>query len=130
MLFTTTDLQVKQLESVLDDKKFQKVIAEEQFDLVMFEGMLGDVFIGLGAHFNCPTIVMNSIAPIPVVNEFIGQPNYVSFIPTPMLQYKEPMTFFQRVFNFLMSYVTDFVFGFFHSQQISLYKLVIIGSVG
>lgn len=112
------------LATAFEHPEFKTVMAEEQFDLVIFEGMMGDAFIGLGAHFKCPTIVFNSFAPMGNINKFIGNSEHLSFVVNPMLTNSGfgPMNFLQRVMNVVMYYVLDFVWDHFRQLHIKLYE--------
>lgn len=89
-------------EAALLDKKFQKIMAEESFDLVIVGFFMQNFLLGVADHFKCPSIILNPVGAITAVNTLIGNPLGVSGVPSMMLQYKEPMTFFQRVKNFLV----------------------------
>jgi hypothetical protein len=57
---------------------------------------------GLAAHFKCPLIVISPVGSMKAVNDFVGNPTSVAATPHLFLNYKEPMTFMQRVKNFFV----------------------------
>lgn len=89
-------------ESALNNPKVKKMMAEESFDLVIVGFFMQNFLLGVADHFKCPSIVLSSGGPMTVTNVLVGNPLAVSGVPNIMLQYKEPMKFFQRVKNFLI----------------------------
>lgn len=76
-------------------------LKKESFDLVIVGWFFNDFVLGLTGHFHCPSVVI-----FPNVNNYFlrkltGNPNSVSTVPASLLSFKTPMTFFQRLVNFL-----------------------------
>lgn len=76
-------------------------LMNEKFDMVMFEGMLGDPFLGFAAHFKCPSVAIQSFESQKQFNDMFGNPTYFSFVPSLVMGIKGRMTFIERVLNYL-----------------------------
>lgn len=106
----------------LNNPKFME-LKKESFDLVVLGWFFNDFALGLSGHFHCPSVVI-----FPNVNNYFmrkltGNPNSMSTVPSPLLSYKTPMTFLQRVANFfavMMEPVMVEVVDYIYHQ--SLYK--------
>lgn len=92
--------------------EFQTIWNEEQFDLVLVEGIFGDPLLGFAAHFNCPSVVLNSFEPQKPLNDLVGNPTPFSYVSCLLLPNKFPMTFINRVLNFMAHLIipTSFIF--------------------
>lgn len=122
-LYAISEIQKNQLEMVFANKEFQKVMAEEQFDMVIFEANFGDAFIGFGAHFKCPTVVFGCTRSNSNINDYIGNLDHLSFVRHPVIFHSDgKMTFFQRVINFSFSVVIQFFWDNFIDQSMYIYE--------
>lgn len=122
-LFSFAQLQMDSIKVVFENDELQKVMREEKFDMVIFEGIMGDAFIGFGAHFKCPTVVFNSFPPTSFINDFIGNLDHISFVGNPMLSHNdEPMNFIERVLSFIMNFIVGFFWSYLRSLHLQAYE--------
>lgn len=81
----------------------------QKFDLFVFGWMLNDFMMGIGGHFRCPIVVMTTFQPIKSVRDLVGNPTAVESAPLIDRNHgREPMTFLQRVVEFLF-YTAEFI---------------------
>ncbi|XP_059481178.1 UDP-glucosyltransferase 2-like [Neocloeon triangulifer] len=73
----------------------------EKYDLVIFETCLSDVFAAILPKFEAPIVAIDAYADGWWDWELMGVDNSPAIFPGPTLPYKYPMTFLQRVTNFL-----------------------------
>ncbi|XP_059481177.1 UDP-glucosyltransferase 2-like [Neocloeon triangulifer] len=76
----------------------------EKYDLVIFETCMSEVFAAILPKFNAPVVAINAYADGWWNWELMGVDNRPSIFPGPIFPYKYPMTFMQRVANFLTNY--------------------------
>ncbi|XP_058123358.1 UDP-glycosyltransferase UGT4-like [Anopheles ziemanni] len=77
--------------------------SDEQFDLLVLEIFLDEVFLGFGDRFNCPVIAMSTFGASAWVTSLIGSPQPLSYIPHPMIGLTSRMNFRQRLTNVLFT---------------------------
>lgn len=104
-------------EGLKNDKSMQELIhSDRHFDLVLVEPYC-DIALGLGHHFNAPTI---SIAPNMIVFQtihFSATPGLKSFMPDILLNYIDKMNFWQRLKNQSIHILASFVREIEYSKQ-------------
>lgn len=89
-----------QIHSTLTNPQVLQIMKEESFDLVIYGYVLNDALLGIGAHFNCPQIVLFANTYIPYLNSLVGNPEYYSYIPHFFYNNsKNRMNFIQRIKN-------------------------------
>jgi glucuronosyltransferase len=88
--------------ATIHDPAMKKMMAEEQFDMVILPFFMSEMQIGLAAHFKCPLVVVASMGDTSMVTSLVGNPSAVATSSSIWLGYKQPMTFWQRVLNFLV----------------------------
>lgn len=98
---------------------FRKILNEEEFDLVLVEGIFGDPLFGLGAHFQCPIVVMNSFEPQKPLNDLVGNPSPFSYVSSIFAGLKFPMSFLNRVQNFLAHLLIPVTFELFADSDMN-----------
>lgn len=77
-------------------------LKKESFDLVVVGWFFNDFVLGLSGHFRCPAVVMFPNLNNYFLRKLTGNPNSMSTVPAPLFGFKTPMTFFQRLANFLV----------------------------
>lgn len=80
--------------------EFQKLMAEEKFDLLIVGWFFNDFLLGFGDHFKCPTIFLSVMDAMTLTNILVGNPLAVTSISHRMF-HADVSTFFGRVKNFL-----------------------------
>lgn len=71
------------------------------FDLIILGYFMNDFMLGLGAHFQCPIVISFMVQPIVPINEMIGNPLEISYVPSLLMDIRPPMTFGIRIKNFI-----------------------------
>ncbi|KAL5282623.1 UGT2A1.2 family protein [Megaselia abdita] len=93
--------------ATLENKDVQDLLkSKEHFDLMVFDFILNDAFLGVANTFNVPAIAFSSVGENPLLNHLTGVPLLPSFVPHITSIYSSKMTFLQRVHNFLSNLVT------------------------
>lgn len=116
-------IAMKLIDTTLYNSEVQNLMSEDNFDLVVVEGIMGDTYLGLGAHFKCPTIIFSSLSANPLV-DIVGNPLSVESVPNVMLGYREPMNFKQRIFNFLSAGIEKIIGYFIKKTHLEYYTYV------
>ncbi|KAG5674908.1 hypothetical protein PVAND_004853 [Polypedilum vanderplanki] len=86
----------------LQSADVKKLMAEEQFDLVIAGYFMTEYLLGLATHFNCPSIVFFSGNLVSSLHKMVGNPLSPAGAPHGMLKSKEINTFKLRLQNFLL----------------------------
>uniref|UniRef100_A0A1B0FPA7 Glucuronosyltransferase n=1 Tax=Glossina morsitans morsitans TaxID=37546 RepID=A0A1B0FPA7_GLOMM len=98
----------------LEDKRFTQLYdnPDTKFDLVIVGYFLNSFQLGVAAKFNAPVILSWMSAPIQIINDYVGNPNGIAYVPNAMMAVKlgEKMNFLERVQNFLTAIMFD-IFG-------------------
>lgn len=118
---TLLDIGVEYVKAILEMPEMVDLMNEE-FDLLIYEGAFADIFLGLAAHFKCPTVIINSFEPIKTFNDLVGNPSPESYVPSIFIGYKGSMTFPRRVLSFLANLVFTRIFDGNSQRFTSLYK--------
>lgn len=94
----------------LDIMKHEKFLPlkNETFDLFVLGWMMNDYALGLSGHFKCPSVVISPNANMYSLRKYSGNPNSASTIPSILVNYVTPMTFFERLQN-VGIYLLEFV---------------------
>uniref|UniRef100_A0A1I8MPJ7 UDP-glucoronosyl and UDP-glucosyl transferase n=1 Tax=Musca domestica TaxID=7370 RepID=A0A1I8MPJ7_MUSDO len=90
--------------STMNHPQMQEFLATHKagdFDALILGYFMNDFMLGLGAHFQCPVILSFMIQPIFPINRIIGNPSESSYVPNLYTGLKQPMSFRQRVKNYL-----------------------------
>ncbi|XP_055846131.1 UDP-glucosyltransferase 2-like [Episyrphus balteatus] len=88
-------------ENCLSDPAMQKLMKDESFDLVILGYFTNDFLLGVGAHFKCPVVLSFQVRAVGQINDFLGNPQELSYVPSLMGGGTQPMGFVDRVKNFL-----------------------------
>lgn len=79
----------------------QKLKREEKFDLVIYGWFFNDYHVGLAAHFKCPAVAISSLPTYNLLGDHVGNPSGAAYTPAALVPFYKPVTFAQRVFNFV-----------------------------
>lgn len=93
---------VKMSDDMFELPEFQKMMKEEEFDLVFIGLFMSNFWLGLGDHFKCPTMMLSVNAAFTPTNVLFGNPSGVASVSSIMSFQAEPMNFLQRVKNFVI----------------------------
>lgn len=84
----------------------QKIRREGKFDLVVIGWAFNDYHIGLSLDFNCPAVFVSPIPMVKSLQNFVGNPTGVAFTPLLLTDFSSPMSFKDRLQNFVLTFVT------------------------
>lgn len=87
-----------------------------------FQTLGAHCFMALGPHLNVPVIGVSSCALYPWINDFIANPENLAFVPNNLLQYKETMSFWDRVYNVVYTMYSKIYFDYTSSPQDEIIK--------
>lgn len=94
--------------ALFEDSEILKLIqSDEKYDLVIAElFFFQEAFIALGHKFQAPVIALNTFSTYLYINEFVGNPFGVPYLPFDIeLRYTDRMTFFQRLHNAIRTWI-------------------------
>ncbi|XP_047365691.1 UDP-glucosyltransferase 2-like isoform X2 [Vespa velutina] len=104
-LYMVTIVSGNQLCEHLANPQIQKLIHDppkkEPYDIILIEIFGAPCFAIFGHLFNVPVIGVSSSALYPWQNHIIGNPENLAILPNNLLNFKTPMNFWQRTYNFL-----------------------------
>uniref|UniRef100_A0A1B0A5W2 UDP-glycosyltransferases domain-containing protein n=1 Tax=Glossina pallidipes TaxID=7398 RepID=A0A1B0A5W2_GLOPL len=104
-------LLIDMQKDALEDERFTQLYdnPDTKFDLVIVGYFLNSFQLGVAAKFNAPVVLSWMSAPIQIINNYVGNPNGISYVPNTMLAVKlgDKMNFQERVQNFLTATVFD-----------------------
>lgn len=88
----------------MEHENVKKFLAEnQQFDLILLESAGMESLLGFGQHFDAPMIGLSCSIPQKMVNDLMGNPSPISYIPNYFTSYSSRMSLLQRVHNFLVT---------------------------
>ncbi|KAM7348772.1 UDP-glycosyltransferase UGT5-like isoform 4-T4 [Cochliomyia hominivorax] len=109
-LTSLIDLVMTSANNSMQHEKMQEFLLTHKagdFDLVILGYFMNDFMLGLGAHFQCPTIMSFMVRPIFSINSIVGNPELPSYVPTLFGNLKQPMTFVERVKNYVSAFLEN-----------------------
>lgn len=87
--------------------------SKQKFDVVILENFVNEAILGFGAHFKAPIIELSTFGPNTWINEAVGIPSPLSYVPHPFLSYTDTMTFFERFWNLIINVLDYTVYKFY-----------------
>jgi glucuronosyltransferase len=105
----------------LQDKEVRKLMAEENFDLVIIGYFLNDFMFGMADHFKCPSIIFSPVGSLSIINQALGNPLSVSGTPH-LFGPVEQMNFWGRLKTFMISTVDLSLTQYFRYKSKQIYK--------
>lgn len=102
-------------QSLLKDAATLSSLRESKFDALLTDPALPCGVI-LAEYLGLPSVYLFRGFPCSLEHAFSRSPSPVSYIPRCYTQFSERMTFSQRVVNFLVSYLEDFLFYCLYSK--------------
>ncbi|KAJ8980274.1 hypothetical protein NQ317_005132 [Molorchus minor] len=85
-----------------------------EFDVIILEQFMTDGLKIFGHIFRAPTILFNSVGPCMWVNNIVGNPSPLAYVPHILQTYSSNMSFFERVDN-VLSYLLDNMINHFYT---------------
>ncbi|SPP82269.1 UDP-glucuronosyltransferase 1-5 [Drosophila guanche] len=83
---------------LLSDPRFQRIY-ETKFDLMIMGYFINDFQLGVAAKLNVPVIISWMNAPIPIIDDFTGNPIEVAYVPNMATFATHPMGLVKRAEN-------------------------------
>lgn len=102
--------------------EMQRMMREEQFDLVITTGMGGRMLTGLATHFNCPLVYILQIRTPMLIASYLGNPAQLSSVNSLMSPVRDSVTFKSRLKNYLYSLAEYLIFGALDIVEGTYYK--------
>lgn len=99
---------------------FEQLKRDSKFDLVIFDYLNNDYYVGIAAHFQCPSVVISNNANNMPTRNLVGNPTAAAFLKSQHVEGPLKMTFWQRVQNhWSLGIEQIFLAGldYFYSQQ-------------
>lgn len=85
-------------------EQFQSVInGDTKFDLLHLGYVMNDFQLAVAQQLKVPVVISWVNFPMSAVNNLVGNPNAVSYVPHPMVGNVQPMSFTHRLKTFLMN---------------------------
>lgn len=93
--------------NALRTEEFKQFLQENNtFDLMLLGYFGNDYLLGIGAHFRCPVALITLGGPaMGPIGKFIGNPEEISYVPSPVLGIQQPMNLVNRAKNFITNIV-------------------------
>jgi hypothetical protein len=108
------NMMVGMCEETLNHTNVQKLIhSDEKFDVVIVEQFMNEAQKALATRFNAPLILFSTMGANSWVNQLIGNPQPLAYIPEALLGYSSKMTFSQRLVN-IFTYVAQLGLNHFY----------------
>lgn len=106
----------------LQMEETQQLMKTAKFDVVIVGWfMTTDVMIGMGAHFDCPTILFSPAGAMGTLYEAVGNPKGVNGFPHVLLADKR-MDFMGRLKTFSVSVVETLLVHYFKYRSRQVYE--------
>jgi glucuronosyltransferase len=86
-----------------ENKDVQWIMKNEQFDLIIVNGVMNHCAFGIIGHFKCPHIVLTTLPAPASLAKYFGNYFPLSVVPEPFLPFSDRMSFSERTLNFLFS---------------------------
>lgn len=86
-------------DNTMTSPEFKKIMKEEKFDLVIIGVFMNDYLLGIGDHFQCPTMMLSVAGAFIQTNLLVGNPLSVNAVPNIFGEQVKSMTFVDRLKN-------------------------------
>jgi glucuronosyltransferase len=89
--------------SILQQKDVQNLLHsnDQQFDLIITESFVTDSVLGFAHKFKAPVVQVVAFGGTPWIGDMVGNTSPYSYVPDPMQNFSDRMTFWQRILNTL-----------------------------
>lgn len=98
----------------------QKLLkSNSKFDVIILEIFVNEAMLGFGHHFDAPIVGVSTFGANNWINEMVGTPSPVSYVPHPFLSLTDKMNFVERFWNFIVNAMDLTMYKFFFlSRQV------------
>lgn len=105
----------------------QLMLSNAQFDVIVLEIFLNEAMLGFGYHFNTPIIGLSTFGSAPMIDDLVGSPAPLSYVPNPVVSFTDHMSFVERIGNTLISFIGIVMNKFqYWPKQVAIYESVFI----
>ncbi|XP_075147412.1 uncharacterized protein LOC142221545 [Haematobia irritans] len=98
--------------NVLENPQVKKLMTSETFDLIILEIFYSEALLGLGEHFNAPIVAVSTFGTVNFMDDMVGNPSPLSYIPHMALPYGNRMTLKERITNVLVQAMDNLSFQY------------------
>ncbi|XP_036413343.1 UDP-glucuronosyltransferase 2C1-like isoform X1 [Colossoma macropomum] len=105
------EMEKEMMISIIEDQQLVKSLKDAKYDLYLTDPVLISGIL-LGHYLKLP-LVFNVRWTVHGEGHFAIAPSPISYIPIPILELSDHMSFFQRVYNVIMYYVTELQVSYF-----------------
>lgn len=119
MMKTMVNLQY----DLMFTEEFQNVInGDTKFDLLILGYVMNDFQLAVAQQLKIPVVVSWVNFPMPMVNDLIGNPNAISYVPNAMLGNEQPMNFISRLKSYILNIVMHLSTSYGHYKLEQYYE--------
>ncbi|CAH1381348.1 unnamed protein product [Tenebrio molitor] len=98
---------INMCEQTFNHTDVQKLIhSGDKFDVVIVELLMNDAHNILASHFNAPLVLFSTVGVNTWINQLVGNPQPLAYVPDAFLGFSGKMSFFQRLLN-TVGYVAE-----------------------
>ncbi|KAH8249378.1 hypothetical protein KR032_009104, partial [Drosophila birchii] len=120
-LLSGMDVMIKSQADLLSHPSFQRIY-ETKFDLMIMGYFLNDFQLGVANKLKVPVIIDWMTRPIPLIDDFTGNPAELSYVPNIATFATQPMSFLKRAENLAKQLFIRYMGLIFDSQLNRIYK--------
>lgn len=100
LITAMSNLFIQMTEDVIAHPNVQKLLkSDATFDIVIIEEFKNHALKAFSQHYGAHLVVLSTISANSWVNDLVGNPTPLSYVPGMMLGYPSNMTFKERLFN-------------------------------
>lgn len=100
-------------------------LRDEHFDVIITEMFVSEALIGFGHHFKAPVIAVATFSTLKWLNDLVGTPSPLSYVPHPLLSFTDKMDFRQRLVNAIAIFFEHLYMEFIYlPQQSEIYDKI------
>uniref|UniRef100_A0A1I8NMW5 UDP-glucuronosyltransferase n=1 Tax=Stomoxys calcitrans TaxID=35570 RepID=A0A1I8NMW5_STOCA len=100
----------KMVSNVFDNPEVQQMMDNESFDLIIMDILTSEALVGLGEHFHAPMVAVSTFGSSGFMDEMVGNPSPLSYIPHMHLPFGNHMALWERMINVVMEVVDKISF--------------------
>jgi len=122
-LLTGMEVMINAQAELLSDPRFQRIY-ETKFDLMILGYFINDFQLGVAHKLKVPVIIDWMSAPVPIIDQFTGNPAEVSYVPLLGTVGTHPLGFFKRAENFAKFLFFEYILVVFDFKLNRIYNEV------
>nr|XP_016945708.1 UDP-glucosyltransferase 2 [Drosophila suzukii] len=122
-LLTGMEVMINAQAELLSDPRFQRIY-ETKFDLMILGYFINDFQLGVAHKLKVPVIIDWMSAPVPIIDQFTGNPAEVSYVPLLGTVGTHPLSFFKRAENLAKFLFFEYILVVFDYKLNRIYNEV------